>query len=542
MMKRSGSVSTENDKVSRRKVNSDFQKRFQGCSHLSSYELMEKLGEGTFGEVYKSKFRATGKLYALKKILLHTEREGFPITAIREIRILKSLSHENVIALTDMTVVRADKKHRKRGSIYMVTPYMDHDLSGLLKNPSVKFTEAQIKCYMKQLLAGTKYLHDSLILHRDLKAANLLIDNHGFLKIADFGLARVIDEESYANKYSGIPFPNRREYTGCVVTRWYRSPELLLNERRYTTAIDMWSVGCIMAEMYKGKPIMQGSSDLDQLDKIFRLCGSPTQASMPNWEKLPGCEGVRSFPAHPRTLETAFFSYGKAMTSLCGSILRLNPEERLSAAMALDHEYFTTEPLPANPSQLQHYTSSHEYDKRKQRDVQIANQNDNPYNKKRSFRFVTRGSSDPWYGMRRPNPHYRGGNRRENEAGGQQYHQYSRRNQNQNLSNRSESYQRPRDYLPPSGSEHDRHYRPEPRNRPQRSGYINSRTSVEPPTKRSNINQQPVWQRQRSSSKPNDSQPSVENRDGADRSSSNLHNTSGSAENTKRDPAPPSPG
>ncbi|WBW72977.1 P-TEFb-associated cyclin-dependent protein kinase Cdk9 [Schizosaccharomyces osmophilus] len=539
-MKRSGGVMSENEKVSRRKVNSEFQKRFQGCSHLFSYELMEKLGEGTFGEVYKSKNKASGKLYALKKILLHTEREGFPITAIREIKILKSLSHENVIALTDMTVVRADKKHRKRGSIYMVTPYMDHDLSGLLKNPSVKFTEPQIKCYMKQLLAGTKYLHDSFILHRDLKAANLLIDNHGFLKIADFGLARVIDEESYANKNPGIPPPNRREYTGCVVTRWYRSPELLLNERRYTTAIDMWSVGCIMAEMYRGKPIMQGSSDLDQLDRIFRLCGSPTQASMPNWEKLPGCEGVRSFPAHPRTLETAFFSYGKVMTSLFGSILRLDPDERLSAGMALDHEYFTTEPLPADPSQLQHYTSSHEYDKRKDRDVHNAN--GNPYNKKRSFRFVTRGPGDPWYGMRRPNPQYRSGNRRDNEGGGQQYHQYSRRYQNQNISNRSESYQRPRDYPPPSGIEHERHYRPEPRNRPSRSDSYNSRTSVEPPAKRSNTDQQPIWQRQQNNTKFSEPQPPVSNRDDANRSSSSLRNTSGSEEYAKRNAPSPSPG
>ncbi|CAC37500.1 P-TEFb-associated cyclin-dependent protein kinase Cdk9 [Schizosaccharomyces pombe] len=404
-MKRSSSVSVEDEKSARRKLDVVPKLHFVGCSHLTDYHLMEKLGEGTFGEVYKSQRRKDGKVYALKRILMHTEKEGFPITAIREIKILKSIKHENIIPLSDMTVVRADKKHRRRGSIYMVTPYMDHDLSGLLENPSVKFTEPQIKCYMKQLFAGTKYLHDQLILHRDLKAANLLIDNHGILKIADFGLARVITEESYANKNPGLPPPNRREYTGCVVTRWYRSPELLLGERRYTTAIDMWSVGCIMAEMYKGRPILQGSSDLDQLDKIFRLCGSPTQATMPNWEKLPGCEGVRSFPSHPRTLETAFFTFGKEMTSLCGAILTLNPDERLSASMALEHEYFTTPPYPANPSELQSYSASHEYDKRRKREQRDANSHafEQTANGKRQFRFMTRGPSDPWYGIRRPN-------------------------------------------------------------------------------------------------------------------------------------------
>ena len=130
---------------------------------------------------------------------------------------------------------------RKRPIMYMVMPYMDHDLSGLLDNPSVHFTIPQIKCYLLQLLEGLRYLHDSHILHRDMKAANLLINNKGNLQIADFGLARHYD--------GPVPKPGqgggegRREYTSLVVTRWYRPPELLLHLKRYTTAIDMWGVG-----------------------------------------------------------------------------------------------------------------------------------------------------------------------------------------------------------------------------------------------------------------------------------------------------------
>lgn len=186
----------------------------------------------------------------------------FPITALREIKLLKLLSHKNVLRLEDMAVehpartsgfkfypslhsgsltphVLADK--RKKPVMYMVMPYMDHDLSGLLDNPSVTFNEAQIKCYLVQLLEGLKYLHENKILHRDMKAANLLINNKGILQIADFGLARLYDEAPPKKGCGGGE--GRRDYTSLVVTRWYRPPELLLHLKKYTTAIDMWGVG-----------------------------------------------------------------------------------------------------------------------------------------------------------------------------------------------------------------------------------------------------------------------------------------------------------
>ncbi|KAJ1975624.1 serine/threonine protein kinase, CMGC, CDC2/CDK sub [Dimargaris verticillata] len=208
-------------------------RRYTGCSFLDDYERLGKLGEGTFGEVHKARHKTTGELVALKRILIHNENEGIPITAIREIKILKSLSNPNIVPLSDIAIERGDAALRKRANIYMVIPYMDHDLTGLLENPSVSFSLPQIKCYLKQLLKGVCYLHGQKVLHRDMKASNLLIDNRGNLRITDFGLARAYD-----------PSANDR-YTNCVVTRWYRPPELLLGEAHYTGAIDLWGVGYV---------------------------------------------------------------------------------------------------------------------------------------------------------------------------------------------------------------------------------------------------------------------------------------------------------
>ena len=281
-------------------------KRFKGCSNIREYEVLQKLGEGTFGEVHKARSRRTSSVVALKKILMHNEKDGFPITALREIKLLKMLAHPNVLRLEEMAIERKGEG-RKKAILYMVTPYMDHDLSGLLENPAVHFTEPQIKCYMMQLLEGLRYLHDSHILHRDMKAANLLINNQGRLQIADFGLARHYDEPvPQAGRGGGEA---KREYTTLVVTRWYRPPELLLQLRRYTTAIDMWGVGCVFGEMFKRKPILSGTTDLNQAQIIFDLVGSPTEENMPGWSQLPGCEGVKSFAARQGNLAQVFREY-----------------------------------------------------------------------------------------------------------------------------------------------------------------------------------------------------------------------------------------
>lgn len=348
-------------------LRADGRKRFRGCSRISDYILMSKLGEGTFGEVHKAESRHTGQLVAMKKILMHQEKDGFPVTALREIKLLKMLSHPNVLKLEEMAVEKnREAVGRKKAIVYMVTPYMDHDLSGLLENPAVKFTEAQIKCYMMQLLEGVAYLHAKNILHRDLKAANLLINNEGILQIADFGLARPYDDPP--------PQPGKgngeatRGYTTVVVTRWYRPPELLLQLRYYTPAIDMWGVGCVFGEMFKGHPILAGTSDANQIHLIFELMGSPTEDNMPGWSQLPGCEGIQNFGHRHSKLSQEFRDQGSCFVSLMAELLKLDWRRRINAMDALRHPYFKNTPLPAKPGEIPTFQESHELDRRKFRE------------------------------------------------------------------------------------------------------------------------------------------------------------------------------
>ena len=345
----------------------DGRKRFRGCSRISDYILMSKLGEGTFGEVHKAESRRMGQLVAMKKILMHQEKDGFPVTALREIKLLKMLSHPNVLKLEEMAVEKnREAVGRKKAIVYMVTPYMDHDLSGLLENPAVKFTEAQIKCYMMQLLEGVAYLHAKNILHRDLKAANLLINNEGILQIADFGLARPYDDPP--------PQPGKgngeatRGYTTVVVTRWYRPPELLLQLRYYTPAIDMWGVGCVFGEMFKGHPILAGTSDANQIHLIFELMGSPTEDNMPGWSQLPGCEGIQNFGNRYSKLSQEFRDQGSCFISLMAELLKLNWRKRINDMDSLQHPYFKNAPLPSKPGEIPTFQESHELDRRKFRE------------------------------------------------------------------------------------------------------------------------------------------------------------------------------
>ncbi|PFH50529.1 hypothetical protein AMATHDRAFT_144903 [Amanita thiersii Skay4041] len=331
---------------SRKEEMEAYGRTFIGCGKQSDYEVTTKLGEGTFGEVHKAIHKSTGRLVALKRILMHNEKEGMPVTALREIKILKALKHSCVVDILDMFVVRSN--HKDPLSVYMVFPYMDHDLAGLLENERVKLQPSHIKLYMKQLLEGTEYMHRNHILHRDMKAANLLISNNGSLKIADFGLARSYDPNVAR---AGLDSRGRdKRYTNCVVTRWYRPPELLLGARHYGGEVDIWGIGCVLGEMFSRRPILPGTSDLDQLEKIWQLCGTPNQHTWPNYDALPGCEGVKRFSQpYPRRIKQAYESVGPDTCDLLEKLLICNPRERITASQALDHEYFWTDPLPADP-------------------------------------------------------------------------------------------------------------------------------------------------------------------------------------------------
>lgn len=199
------------------------------------------------------------------------------------------------------------------------------------------FLSSEVKRLLLQLTSGVAYLHQNYILHRDLKTSNLLLSNRGLLKIADFGMAR----------YVGDPRP---KLTQLVVTLWYRAPELLLGTRTYDAAVDMWSVGCIMGELITREPLLQGSNEVDQISKVFELCGVPTEDSWPGFRRLPNARSLRLPKQSPlasgSVIRARFPNLTAAGASLLNSLLALDPEKRPSAKEMLEHEYFRQDPKP----------------------------------------------------------------------------------------------------------------------------------------------------------------------------------------------------
>lgn len=209
-----------------------------GLRNVDLYEIISQIGEGSYGQVYKAKEKKTDTLVALKKVRLEHESEGFPITAIREIKILRQLNHKNVVSLKEVVTDKEDTLDFKKGggSFYLVFEYMDHDLTGLIESGMVEFTVKDNAIIMRQLLEGLNYCHKQNFIHRDIKCSNILLNNKGELKLADLGLARLFDTEQV------------RLYTNKVVTLRYRPPELLLGEEKYGPSVDIWSCGCILGK------------------------------------------------------------------------------------------------------------------------------------------------------------------------------------------------------------------------------------------------------------------------------------------------------
>ncbi|CAI7840748.1 unnamed protein product [Closterium sp. NIES-53] len=287
---------------------------------MEQYEKVEKIGEGTYGVVYKARDRLTNETIALKKIRLEAEDEGVPSTAIREIALLKEMQHGNIVRLQD--VVHADRR------LYLVFEYLDLDLKKHLDtSPHIAQDRMIIKSYMYQILQGVAYCHAHRVLHRDLKPQNLLIDRQtNSLKLADFGLARAF----------GIPV---RTFTHEVVTLWYRAPEILLGSNHYGTPVDIWSVGCIFAEMINQRPLFPGDSEIDELFKIFRMLGTPNDDNWPGVSQLPDYK--TSFPQWTsKDHQSIVPTLEKSGIDLLSKMLCLDPSKRVTAREALEHEYF----------------------------------------------------------------------------------------------------------------------------------------------------------------------------------------------------------
>lgn len=270
-------------------------------------------------KVFKGRNRQTGELVALKEIHLDSE-EGTPSTAIREISLMKELKHENIVALHD--VIHTESK------LMLVFEYMDGDLKRYMDTQGERgaLKHSTIKSFMYQLLKGIDFCHQNRVLHRDLKPQNLLINSKGLLKLGDFGLARAF----------GIPV---NTFSNEVVTLWYRAPDVLLGSRTYNTSIDIWSAGCIMAEMYTGRPLFPGTTNEDQITRIFRIMGTPTERTWPGITQLPEYKPTFQMYA-TQDLRNILQAIDPTGIDLLQRMLQLRPELRISAHEALQHPWF----------------------------------------------------------------------------------------------------------------------------------------------------------------------------------------------------------
>ncbi|KAF9954200.1 Cyclin-dependent kinase 10 [Mortierella alpina] len=309
------------------------QKAFFGTSRVvDDFEKLNKVGEGTYGVVYRAKDKRTGEIVALKRIRMERENDGLPISSLREIKLLKTLRHDNIVLVKEVAV------GSDLDQIFLVMEYCEQDMAALMDNVKTPYTSAEVKCLMYQLLKGIEYCHDHYVIHRDLKLSNLLLNAQGILKIADFGLARSF----------GLP---SRPMTPKVVTLWYRAPELLFGDSNYTTAVDMWSAGCIFGELLKHGPLLPGKAEKQQVDMIIDLLGTPHEKIWTGFNKLP-MASIKLPEQRLNNLKNKFPKITDAARSLLSGLLTYDPKKRLSVKQALAHPYFIEAPPAKHPSLL----------------------------------------------------------------------------------------------------------------------------------------------------------------------------------------------
>ncbi|KAA8615865.1 SPS1 Serine threonine protein kinase [Pyrenophora tritici-repentis] len=332
--------------------------RFEGgtwnqCRHTSNFETLNHIEEGSYGWVSRARDITTSSVVALKKVKMDYNQDGFPITALREISILQRCRHPNIVHLQE--ILSGDDPQE----CVLVMEFLEHDLKTLQEDMSEPFLASEVKTLLRQLVSGVEYLHQNYIMHRDLKTSNILLNNRGQLKLADFGMARYIP-------------PANAPLTQLVVTLWYRAPELLLGTRDYSTEVDMWSIGCIFGELLVKEPLLQGKNEVDELSQIFSLCGLPSEKSWPQFYRLPNAKSLK-LPRDHRGGATPGFNRAKfpfltaSGVELLSSLLALNPDMRPTAAEVLAHPYFKEQPKPKPAEMFPTFPSKAGQEKRRKK-------------------------------------------------------------------------------------------------------------------------------------------------------------------------------
>eukprot|EP01065_Artemidia_motanka_P021491 TRINITY_DN25720_c0_g1_i2.p1 TRINITY_DN25720_c0_g1~~TRINITY_DN25720_c0_g1_i2.p1 ORF type:complete len:398 (+),score=120.91 TRINITY_DN25720_c0_g1_i2:55-1194(+) len=313
-----------------------------GCSCVTDYEKLCRIGEGTYGTVHKARHKAGGDVVALKHVKALAASDGVPRTTLREIKLLRALEHPNVVRLISVVVgVRPE-------SVFLVFEYCDHDMALLADELGVQWKEGEVKTIVLQLLRGLEYIHARHVVHRDVKLSNVLYTNRGEVKLCDFGMARLC----------GVA---PRSMTRQVTTLWYRAPELLLGEARYGVAVDVWAAGCVAGELLLSEPLLPGETESDQFERIAGLLGPPTDSAWPGFNRLPlagelRLQGLSSAGLLPRRRVPGL---GTAAHEFLAHLLRYDPAARPSASALLLHGYFSCAPLTVAAAAMPSYPSVH---------------------------------------------------------------------------------------------------------------------------------------------------------------------------------------
>ncbi|KAF7683452.1 putative cell division protein kinase [Astathelohania contejeani] len=298
---------------------------------MEAFDNVKLIGEGTYGKVYRGVDKKLGKTVAIKRVGIDKE-SGFPFTTIREIKMLKKLNSPNIVGLNDIYV--------DNDELYIVMEFLPFDLTGLIYR-GYKFTEPQIKSLTCQLIKATKYIHSFGMIHRDIKASNILINQEGLLKLADFGLTREMSNNM----------------TNRVCTLWYRAPELLLGSTSYDTKVDSWSIGCVIVEMRTGKAPFRANDEINQIKVIFEKLGAPQEEY--KWSRLLNANKYIKREEWDKIIYDNFGKYfDDEMLLMVGEFLRLSPRERISAANSLKLGILTEYKDALIPINMPH---SHEY-------------------------------------------------------------------------------------------------------------------------------------------------------------------------------------